>query len=150
MRFCHFQEHPSHLISQNSSPHARHVSLDGMSVIHRIKVLEPDQNAEISGIVCEPDGQNAGEVLDTCSVKMLEFMDFFVNQTQLLGSLVKRMVRMLELSGVVLICTNAGLFVFFVISTIKMLEFLGLFVNSTLKSKAQFSFRPVAHRNRLI
>ena len=49
------QKRSSHLISQNSSPHARHVSLDGMSVNHPQNFLEPDQ--------------------------MLEFLGFFVNQT---------------------------------------------------------------------
>ena len=44
--FCHSQKRSSHLVSQNSSPHARHVLLDEMSVT--IKVLEPDQNAAIS------------------------------------------------------------------------------------------------------
>ena len=34
--------------------------MDWLSLNHPIKVLEPDQNAGISRIVCEPDGQNAG------------------------------------------------------------------------------------------
>ena len=68
--FCHFQKRSSHLISQNSSPHVRHVSLDGLSVNHPIKVLEPDQNAGISRIVCESDGQNAG------ISRALEFLGF--------------------------------------------------------------------------
>ena len=54
-------------ISQNSSPHARHVSLDGMSVHHPIKVLEPDQNPEGSRISSEPHSQ------------MLEFPGLCVN-----------------------------------------------------------------------
>ena len=46
--FCHFQKRSSHLMSQNSSPHTRHVSLDGMSVNHPKKLTEPDENARIS------------------------------------------------------------------------------------------------------
>ena len=57
MSFCHNQKRSSHLISQNSSPHARHVSLDGVSVT--IKVLEPDQNAAICRFFLS---QNAGGI----------------------------------------------------------------------------------------
>ena len=39
---------------------ARHVSLNGMSVNHPIKVQEPNQNAGISRIFCEPDSKDAG------------------------------------------------------------------------------------------
>ena len=45
--FFRFQKRSSHLISQNSSPYARHVSLDGMSAHQPIKVLEPDQNVGV-------------------------------------------------------------------------------------------------------
>ena len=36
-----------------------YVSLDGVSVNHPIKVLEPDQHAGISRMFCEADGQDA-------------------------------------------------------------------------------------------
>ena len=56
-----------------------------MSLNHPKKFLEPDQNAGISRIVCEPDGQNAGITRIFCephsqnagmtyTVKMLEFL----------------------------------------------------------------------------
>ena len=64
-----------------------------MSVNHPKKFLEPDQNAGVSSIVCEPDGQNAGITkivcephgqnagfFATCTVKMLEILIFCCNK----------------------------------------------------------------------
>ena len=71
------------------------------------------------------------------TVNMLELLGFVCEMHgQNVGMPRVFAVRMLELLG------------FFVNHMVKTLEIL--FVNSTLKSKARFSFRPVAHRNRLI
>ena len=104
--FCHFQKRSSHLVSQNTSSHARHVSLDGMEVCESPQKIsgarskcwnfrdccEPDgKNAGITGIFCEPHSQNAG-IVGVCYV-------FLVNQTvnmlEVVGPLVKHTVKML-------------------------------------------------------
>ena len=108
VNFCHFQKCSSHLLSQNSSPHARHVSLDGTSVNHTIKVLEPNRKAGIIRVFVNH--------------KMLELLGFFVSQTvktpDLLGFVTTCTVKMLEFLGIV------------VNQTAKMLELLGLLLRN--------------------
>ena len=77
--FCQFHTNSSRLISRNSSPHARHVSLEWMqsgggpslrfkqilNVIFRISWHSPEPNAgipnaESSRMFCDPPVQNAG------------------------------------------------------------------------------------------
>ena len=107
--------------------------------------------ARIMKFSCEPCGQHVGLCgsLMTCMVKMPEFP----------GSVCEPHSQS---AGAIGICydmhsQNAGkswivhdlclnFWFFGVNSTIKMLEFLGFFVNSTVKSKARFSFQPVANR----
>ena len=98
--FCHFQKRSSHLISQNSSPHARH--RDGMCVNHpkffcsgaRSKcwnlscflVSQTVKMLEVVGSLVKhtvkmlraPHGQDAGKswIFKTCTVKMLEILVF--------------------------------------------------------------------------
>ena len=66
--------------------------LDDMSVHHPIKVLKPDQNAGISWIFCEPDGQHAG-------ISTADFVNLTVKMLELLGLFMTCMVKMLEFSG---------------------------------------------------
>ena len=72
-----------------------------MSVNHPKKFLEPDQNAGISRIVCEPDGQNAGITRIFCEPhsQNRNLLCFLVNQTvtmlEVVGPLVKHTVKML-------------------------------------------------------
>ena len=114
---------------------------------------------------CEPDKKNWNllvllwntrskcwnyhDFFRTCTVEMLDFLGFcepISRMQDLWGFLVNHTVKMLELLGYVCDMTRSKCWN--VNHMVKMLEIL--FVNSTLKIKAQFSFWPVAHRNRLI